>query len=646
VEGLAAHGLAAETRLLLLDGDEPWAVVRLFVDIVVSIVFLLGSYYVALATLFWINWTFFGGMNTVWSFVGSFPLALLYLVLLGVVGPVRGWLWKSVQLALVRRPFNVEIAEGFAAPGAPALTTTTAYLEQDGDSLLFHFLGRRLRIRRRDLTNLSLRNLGWGNQTVFGYRYMSHPIVIQWLTEEAAEHCILIHASCRSTLGSDRWSTDRLYAYLCRWRDGDAADLAPLRVVTRQRAVPAIAIFVAIWLLIPVIHNQLLITRVRTGAWRPNISGPLEPSAVRRVGSSVPAADPRSVLVLESSHPFSVQRWWRLDLETSSYSFLSFETDVMLSQPGEPGSLLTASLHPYIFQMVPPGLPYRMNRLLINIGDGSIREADWLPDSITTPQGALSEQGWVAMPGLGRPTGLFAREPHRSIYPLNTLRDFTSRAPLAVQDFTIITRPVPSLESLPVPLVDVDIYLYAPDELGTAPRGTVRGTGSTGILFFPGGNSIIAFWQILDLETGEVRTIQLPDTFEPTLQWWGRSLNVFPLDDDLGMRVCVEIDGDLYNGVWRITRSGECRVLGLLAEDEYLVSADGDRWLIARGGATANPSIILRMGADPATDRFLFEGNADWRYTLVRGQDRVLVDESPGGLLLREFDGGVVRRLD
>ncbi|MBI1290520.1 hypothetical protein GC173_04665 [bacterium] len=649
LEQLALVGVRPETRLLLLDGEEPMAILRLFVDLVFCGLFLTASYFVALATLFWLNWTFFGGMNTPWSFVAAIPLALLYLCLFVVVGPVRGWLWKSLQMIFVRGPFNVELAEGFATPGSPALTTTTAYLEPDGDSLLFHFLGRRLRIRRRDLTTLSIRSLGWGNRTLFGYRYLSHPIVIQWLTEEAAEHCILVHASCRSSLGSDRWSTDRLYAYLCRWRDGDGADLGPLRLVTRPRAFPAFAIFAAIWLLIPLVHNHLLLSRVRTGDWQPNISGPLEPEAVRRVGSSVPAADPRSVLVLEAGHPLSVQRWWRLDLETSNYSFLSFETDVMLSQPGAPTSLLTASLHPYIFQLLPPGLPFRMNRLLINIEDGNIREAEWLPDSITTPQGALSRNGWVAMPGLARPTGLYSNSPHRSVYPLNTLRDFASRGPLAPlsdEDFTIITRPSPGGESLPVPLVDVDIYLYAPNQIADEPRGTVRGAGSTGLIFFPGGTSLVAFWQILDLQTGEVRTIQLPEGIEPTLQWWGRSLNVFPQGENLGMRVCLEIDGKLRNEVWLVRPTGECEVLGTLADNEYLLSVDEQRWLIARVQQGTDPSIYLRSSEDPGKDRFLFEGNADWRYSLVRDQDRILAGEGGGGLLLRDFDGAVVRRFD
>lgn len=646
IETLGDLGLRAETRLLLLDADQPFSILRLVVDLALGVFFLVVAYNVALVTLFWINWLFFGGMNSLTSFLLALPMAAVYLVGFFLLGPVRGWFWKGSELLTAREPFNVEIAEGFAAPSEPMLTTSRALMEAQGDSLLFHFQGRRLRIRRRDLTRLTVKPQGWsGPLSLFGYRFLNHPVMIQWVTEEAAEHCILVHASVGATLSGDRWLTNRLYAYLCRWRDGDAADLGVLSVEKRRRALPAFVLFAGLFLLVPVIHNQLLVTHVRQGIWKPNIAGPLKVAYVRRVGSTIPAVDSQSVLVLESADPFSAQRWWRLNLETMSYSFLCFETDVMLAQPGNPDALLTASLNPYILQMVPPGLPFRLNRLLIDTADGSITEANWLPDRITTPQGALNQQGWVAMPGPPIGTGIFIETPRREVYPLNSLRDFLSRDLTGVDGEAGGANEL-STEVAPLEMQDVAITVYSPDPAASGARGIVRGVGSTGLIFFPDGQTIIGFWEVLDLRTGEARSISLPHELGAHLEWWGRSLNTFPLGEDLGLRVCLEIDGQLVNEVWRIDRAGNCAVIGTLAPNEYLLSVDGSRWLLAHLSTGETLTVHVRENADPETSRLLFEGDADARYSLVRGQDRVLVGLPQGGLLLRDFEGRVVQRLD
>jgi hypothetical protein len=213
---------------------------------------------------------------------------------------------------------------------------------------------------------------------------------------------------------------------------------------------------------------------------------------------------------------------------------------------------------------------------------------------------------------------------HSSLFEF-VLRGELINPPLKPADASLAVKPPD-----PVPLQRHAIHVYTPGGLSGDRRGEVEGLGPPQPTFFPGGRHALIHWQVMDLATGSHVAVRLPEPLTADMPWYSRGSSLFADGENLGLRVCADLDGVLINEVWSITREGNVMLLAILGTNEFLMSVDGNRWLLGALDDASGVALLL-FDASSGIRQPLFRGSHLMNYSLVSGHDRLIEQHVRGG---------------
>jgi hypothetical protein len=381
------------------------------------------------------------------------------------------------------------------------------------------------------------------------------------------------------------------------------------------------------------LHNHLVWNPVRSGQFRPPLAEPTNRSNVRPLGTPIQGVAPARMLLMEPRDgTFALTRLWSFDAHSERFRFVAFTGAPPFAQGSPATHLLTTSDHLFALQLLPPTLlTGERTPRAVDLQGGLTHEVPLLELPEDSREIALHRDKFLAW---ANPRDMETGDGSSfaaTITVHQDLQGFHRRDPMRVRRDQALPRREFVIRLVP---------LASPDAVRKL--AVVNGYGENADpVFFPGGTHLLACQQVIKIDDGTVIPLQIPPGLPEDFPHHRRIDDVFPTGEEnaLGLRVCLTLGDRLVNQVWRVQIDGRVEVLRTFPPEEFLLSGDATRWLIGRFDAgAAAPTLWFEQRASQER-KALFVGSLGGEFTLVHGQDRLLVSDSKGGFDVLDFMG-------
>lgn len=282
---LRAQGARIEEARALLAPSFKRQAARLAADFITNVSCVILPWPLVWAAIFWSQWALTG---TVWlyAFFLSIPMCVAASGL-ALASPLKSWLavlfyaaWRN-KTPTDARP--VQIIDELRFARLMRRVSRQGWLRADPEGLTLGAAGQTWRIPHQAIVNIALlERTSFLSFLVSPIgRFAARPVRLTWRAEEQGVpvlHSVLLAPrAARGFLGNLR-SDRRFAATLLAWRERpDASPIQSLspRPSALARLAPALrpataTLFVLVCLAAPFLHNHLIMTRIRTGQWRPH----------------------------------------------------------------------------------------------------------------------------------------------------------------------------------------------------------------------------------------------------------------------------------------------------------------------------------------------------------------------------------------
>lgn len=493
---------------------------------------------------FWAQWGLIGTIRLDWTL--WITLLSLLASALAMASPLGGWVYGLFSQAWLKPvapegAWPILVIDEASRAGWLGRAAHDGSLRMDGERL-------ELRVGRKDWTIgrdavLEIAPAGWTQkilfQTMFAWRSLVRPVRLRWWTregEQLVEHRLLLAAQGAGALSA--WRADgRLAEAMKDWRE----DLSPWPVEStspKNRRLMFAAGFVATALFLPLLHNHLILTKLRTNAWPPMAHSKSAGKPAPYLSATNEAVNPQamyaSVVATRPSHnDFGPSR---VSDEPVSFSVIGrinpfptgFQPVAMLASmdwlaangPGEPTHLFRQYANCWLNTALIPTLTTDyLNRTNHHL---------WPDQVLDLRTGRTWDIRCLPID--------FEQAPHRfAIYQGETL--FYSREKdLHEQTRDPATGGCQWVRSTEADFGWVDVKADTRHPLGKL-RISEKGRPEMDPVFFPGGRHVLYAWRVVDIKTGQITPIERPKSDEWAVGYislWG---DVFTRGQRLAIQV-------------------------------------------------------------------------------------------------------------
>lgn len=690
MEGLAhwlgARGCDVGVHRRALENNAVRGIAWALVEIAVWLACIFLTACLCVAGLFWWDWLTLGTLDLVRYVEAGIPASLLAGLLVSF-SPLRGWIWKLIRAGEFKRPcdakeMEVDVVDAAGRGGFWLSGSRTGCVRLEGNDLTVETGSLRIRISRERIRAIRRWGMWRTMERLHRDRWVGRAVEVAWDDDDGVRRALAMISRDGASFRKDRRLERAMFAELAAWwrqeratptkekgenengfesesdgemesrsrsesgeGNGDGSEFptgfAALNRGHLTLTAGVAGLFLAFGIAAPLLHNHLLMTRVRTGVWRP-------PAWIRPQGDllssrfGLEAVCAGWIPMQEASAGMAPTtsaiglRAWRVDAIEDFAQVVSFPlVPSAVSFPGPPshalrwdtGLYLSAALIPptswpgtgqFPAQVVSfatgraidvPAYPvdrlplenalYRDERIFF------VQTVDTRTSEVTVMRPAANASGGAGNapgpPGAGPPFMdpeiMGVTDPEllmlmRSVeHEAATAAAGADRTDAGADTTTESLALVPVRETRTIPISEPAWIDVKSGVLSRLPQMESSGLGSP--LFFPGGRYVLYDWMVFDLDEGTRRPVDIPAEAAALKTLGGSPWNAF----GTGAAIRMVDQGDHHESrpcrVWEIDpESARMELVKEFSEKTRLVSADGDLWLLAEATTPMGDAIL------------------------------------------------------
>lgn len=421
----------------------------------------------------------------------------------------------------------------------------------------------------------------------------------------------------------------RFFRWLKEWRDGGQATFpAP---VNMRRGRRFFAFGVGAVMLLLLLHNYLIDTRLSTGRWKPRVKRDI--SQLGGYFGQVEALPTSQVLMIEKDSSLSYpERWWVVDMDKKTARFCGF--DLYRNYQYSDSPLFVPLENPFALLNTSNLFRWSREERLLNVETSlstSVRRFVNYSDHALYKNTLLFSSEFTSYTEIVQsPQRDLSKCMDRSMWSeWSPEKTRAEKAKVSAEGAKLLMK-LEKLDRQP-PMNTISIWKHALEVIDLQTKvskslGKIDSMSDLPPTFFPDGKNVLYHWYIIDVQNGAKRSLVLPETFVPGHMVFANQ--TFRHGNCLRIRMCYVTGEKLSNEVWEIDpERAAVSVIERLPENEFLVSADDDRWLLAgRGREGKMPLILFDRGR--GTRKSLGLVDDDCGYMLLRGRNDIFVNRA------------------
>jgi hypothetical protein len=528
---------------------------------------------------FWIYWVFYGIPTPIAFLIWKVCGALAAFAIL--LSPVQSWLERLVTSRwwrLNRAQLDVLALDGGIDRRAALGGAGRAVLKTEGPAILLKAGKHQHRMLPSQVTHLERRNVNPKLKNRLLERYFGRLIFLSWSGEDGHQRSVFLKVVDGLVSGRYRRREKRLFEALENWwREGKEPDLSMPAIQPKRLGPLLAAAFMAVCLLAYGLHDYLVGRYVRTGRLIPlariQPAFPPYPEWYLYAVEAVPSGP----LLGGISQNTRFESWvYDPQAQRWRYPKAMMPTNATLSQPGGVTHVLQ---HNYF--------PLSMMQLAYSRRHG---ETDWPPQiiSLQTGQGRdLTSLPRANVAALYKDEKVFYAVLLENT-PVKVLGSVTARITYDIGWVDARRDVRHSLGQLVIERPTIGSFSSY--------------ISSCDAVFFPGGRFVLFGQTIVDLETGSQQEVVFSAADKIGYLRF-RANDIFPMGNRLRIRITQSTWPNTLVKVLEVDSvSARVEIIDQLPPDVNLLSADGDRWLLAHFVPSPGqpPPPPVRLAAGPS----------------------------------------------